>query len=207
MNTSDITIIRKTSFYLTDAVSCNEFVNETRFHNNLYLASKYAKDNGLNLQIGKDADTSGLMPYQYEFDKSLKQYSLTIDLDCVGIDENFKAEADAMEKADRVIAILNAIEHLRLVVKGNLDNAEPIFIVGGIGKAKTHYFENVVRTEGRNLDLTPDLKDRIKQGYGVALLQGGNFSNEKAIIEELKPLSISAFFEQLRGQVKYYYGV
>ncbi|MGI6066852.1 MAG: type I-B CRISPR-associated protein Cas7/Cst2/DevR [Bacillota bacterium] len=207
MNTSDITIIRKSSFYLTDAVSCNEFVNETRFHNNLYLASKYAKDNGLNLQIGKDADTSGLMPYQYEFDKSLKQYSLTIDLDCVGIDENFKAEADAMEKADRVIAILNAIEHLRLVVKGNLDNAEPIFIVGGIGKAKTHYFENVVRTEGRNLDLTPDLKDRIKQGYGVALLQGGNFSNEKAIIEELKPLSISAFFEQLRGQVKYYYGV
>lgn len=207
MNTSNITNIRKSSFYLTDAVSCSEFVNETRFHNNMYLASKYAKDNGLNLQVGEDAGKSGLMPYQYEFDKSLKQYSLTIDLDCIGIDENFEAEANQTEKADRVITILDTVEHLSLVVKGNLDNAEPIFIVGGIGKAKTHYFENVVQTEGRNLVLTPDLKDRIKQDYGVALLQGGTFSNENAIMEELKPLSVSAFFEGLRGKVKSYYGV
>ena len=37
MNTSGVTRIRKSSFYLTDAISCDDFVNETRFHNNLYL--------------------------------------------------------------------------------------------------------------------------------------------------------------------------
>ena len=35
-------------------------------------------------------------------------------------------------KADRVICLLDAIENLSLVVKGNLDNAEPIFAVGGL---------------------------------------------------------------------------
>ena len=40
------------------------------------------------------------MPYQYEFDKSLKIYSLTIDLDMIGRDENFDSEeASAEEKA------------------------------------------------------------------------------------------------------------
>lgn len=72
------------------------------------------------------------MPYQYEYDKSLKIYSITIDLEMIGKDENFEGEADAKEKADRVICLLYAIENLSLVVKGNLDNAEPIFAVGGL---------------------------------------------------------------------------
>lgn len=49
----------------------------------------------------------------------------------IGKDENFEGEADAKEKADRVICLLDLIENLSLVVKGNLDNAEPIFAVGG----------------------------------------------------------------------------
>ena len=70
MNTSDNTKIRKSSFYLTDAVSFHSFINETRFHNNLYLAQAYAKENKINLQ--DKAKEAGLMPYQYEYDKSLK---------------------------------------------------------------------------------------------------------------------------------------
>ena len=65
MNTSGQTKIRKSSFYLTDAVACDEFVNETRFHNNLFLAGRYARDNKINLQ--EKAKESGLMPYQYEY--------------------------------------------------------------------------------------------------------------------------------------------
>jgi|GEM_PF-283198 len=79
--------IRRSSFYLTDAISFYPFVNETRFHNNLYLAQTFAKENGINIQ--EKAANAGLMPYQYEYDKSLKRYSITIDLDKVGIDENY----------------------------------------------------------------------------------------------------------------------
>ena len=75
MNTIDTTYIRNSSIYITDAISCESFVNEPRFHNNLYLASNYAQANGLNVQ--NNADKVGLMPYQYEYDKSLKIYSMT----------------------------------------------------------------------------------------------------------------------------------
>jgi len=204
MNTNKLTVIRKSSFYLTDAVACDEFVNETRFHNNLYLASIRAKDKGLNLQ--KDAKKVGLIPYQYEFDKSLKKYSITFDLDKVGVDENFNAEAEVSEKIERVNLILETIENLSLVVKGNLDNAEPLMIFGGIGNCKTHYFDNVVNVRKSTLNITDELIERLNKGnYKMAFIEGGNFTNEQEIKEKLNPISITEFFEKLKGDVKNYY--
>lgn len=206
MNTSDNTYVRKSSFYLTDAVSCDEFINEYRFHDNLYLATNYAKHNNINLQ--GNAQKAGLMPYQYEFDKSLKIYSLTIDLDMIGRDENFDSEeASAEEKAYRVNAILDAVKNLSLIVKGNLDNAEPIFVVGGIINRKTHYFENLVKVKNDKLEITEELKDRINNGCYVGFLEGGNFENEVQIKEELKPLTVSKFFSNLEEEIRKYYGV
>lgn len=208
MNTMGNTYIRKSSFYLTDAVSCNEFINENRFHNNLYLANNFAENNNINLHLQGESGKAGLMPYQYEYDKSLKVYSLTIDLEMIGKDENFDCEeASPEEKANRVIAILRAVQELTLVVKGNLDNAEPIFIVGGLVNRKTHYFENVVKVKNNKLEITNDLKDRISNGCMVALLEGGNFENEDKIKTELNPISISKFFETLENSVNEYYGV
>lgn len=206
MNTTGTTFKRNSSFYLTDAIACDDFVNETRFHNNLYLASNFANNNKLNLQT--DAGKCGLMPYQYEYDKTMKMYSITIDLEMIGKDENFDTpEANSKEKADRVNAILRAIETLSLVVKGNLDNAEPLFVVGGLIDRKTHYFENVVKVKEDKLLITEDLKDRIKKGCNVALLEGGNFKNEAEIKAELTPSSVSKFFDSLRDEVNAYYGV
>jgi len=206
MNTTGNTYIRKSSFYLTDAIACDNFINETRFHNNLHLASNFAKNNNLNLQA--DAGQCGLMPYQYEYDKTLKMYSITIDLEMIGTDENFNTpEADPKEKAERVIAILETIENLNLIVKGNLDNAEPLFIVGGLIDRKTHYFENVVKVKEDKLLITADLKARIAKGCNVALLEGGNFKNEDQIKNELAPISVAAFFDDLREQINTYYGV
>ena len=205
MNTTGSTFIRKSSFYLTDAISCESFVNETRFHNNLYLAQNQATSKGINLQdLFKQ---SGLMPYQYEYDKALKVYSITIDLDMIGKDENFKVEADNNEKAHRVNAILDAIENLTLTVKGNLDNAEPVFVVGGLSNRKTHYFENVVKVENEKLILSDDLKEKISLGYSVALLKSNVFKNQAEIIKELQPKSIVTFFNELKSEVKNYYGV
>lgn len=205
MNTTGSTLIRKSSFYLTDAISCESFVNETRFHNNLYLAQNQATSKGINLQdLFKQ---SGLMPYQYEYDKALKVYSITIDLDMIGKDENFKAEADNKEKAHRVNALLDAIENLTLIVKGNLDNAEPVFVVGGLSNRKTHYFENVVKVENEKLILSDDLKEKISLGYSVALLKSNVFKNQAEIIKELQPKSIVTFFNELKSEVKNYYGV
>lgn len=210
MSTKGTTTIRNSSFYLTDAISCESFVNETRFHNNLYLATNQAKANNINLQ--EKAGDAGLMPYQYEYDKSLKVYSITIDLEMIGKDDNFKQEenykeADNKEKADRVSALLDAIENLSLIVKGNLDNAEPIFVVGGLSDRKTHYFENVVKVEEDKLIISTDLKDKIAKGYHVGLLEGKTLENEREIKKELNPTSVTKFFDKIRNDVNDYFGV
>ena len=205
MSTKGTTYVRKSSIYLTDAISCESFVNETRFHNNLYLAGNYAKAQGKTIQ--NNVDSVGLMPYQYEYDKSLKVYSLTIDLEMIGKDENFDTEASAEEKAERVEAILRAVETLSLVVKGNLDNAEPIFAVGGLSERKTHYFENVVHVEEDRLLISEDLQTKIAEGYRTGLLKSRVFLNEDEIEDKLRPLSVAAFFNILEDDVKNYYGV
>lgn len=205
MNTKGSTYVRNSSFYLTDAISCDNFINETRFHNNLYLAQNEAKANGINLQ--DDSKLAGLMPYQYEYDKSLKVYSITIDLDMIGKDDNFNAEADNKEKAGRVKCILSAVQNLSLIVRGNLDNAEPIFIVGGLSDRKTHYFENVVKVSNGTLIISDDLKEKISRGFSSGLLKGETFKNEKDIINELHPKSIEKFFSDLIEEVNSYYNV
>ena len=210
MSTKGTTYIRKSSIYLTDAVSCESFVNENRFHNNLYLATNSAKEKNINIQ--EKAKEAGLMPYQYEYDKSLKVYSITIDLEMIGKDENFEneegyKEAENIEKASRVKAILDAVETLSLTVKGNLDNAEPIFIVGGLSDRKTHYFENVVKVEEERLIISNDLKDKINIGYRVGLLEGKNLRNEEEIKRELEAISITKFFDELKSDVDAYFGV
>ena len=205
MNTKESTYVRNSSFYLTDAISTESFINETRFHNNLYLATNFANANNLNVQ--KDAGKVGLMPYQYEYEKSLKVYSLTIDLEKVGKDPNFPdKEADNKEKFERVKSILEAIENLSLVVKGNLDNAEPVFAIGGLSLRKTHYFENVVRVEQGALVLGEALKEKKEDGFNCALLKGDIFTNEAEIVKELQPSSMREFFKSLIEDVKNYYG-
>lgn len=205
MNTKESTYVRNSSFYLTDAISTESFINETRFHNNLYLATNFANANNLNVQ--KDAGKVGLMPYQYEYEKSLKVYSLTIDLEKVGKDPNFPdKEADNKEKFERVKSILEAIENLSLVVKGNLDNAEPVFAIGGLSLRKTHYFENVVRAEQGALVLGEALKEKKEDGFNCALLKGDIFTNEAEIVKELQPTSMREFFKSLIEDVKNYYG-
>lgn len=204
MNTSGSTKIRKSSFYLTDAIAVDSFINETRFHNNLFMAQTYAKENNINLQ--DKASEAGLMPYQYEYDKSLKKYSITIDLDKIGVDDNYPDDiADNGERTERVKAILEAIRTLSLVVKGNMDNAEPLFIVGGIGQRKTHYFDNVVHLEHNKLIINADLKNKIKEGYQVGLLEGNSFTNEEEIKVELQADSMSDFFKNLKDEVNSYY--
>lgn len=202
MSTKDVTYIRNSSFYITDAISCEIFVNDSRFHNNLYLATNYANANGLNVQ--NDADKIGLMPYQYEYDKSLKLYSITIDLESVGVDKNFNAEADNAEKCARVLAIVNAVENLSLVVKGSLDNAEPIFVVGGLSNVKTHVFENAVAVSNKKLSIEP-IKQKLNDNFSCGIMRNGQFTNEDDIVRELNAVNTAEFFAKIREQVEAYF--
>lgn len=201
------TFVRNSSFYFTDAIACDPFVVDARFHNNLFLATTYSKENGINLQEKGGAKASGLMPYNYEYDKSLKIYSLTIDLTMIGKDENFNVEATKEEKVKRVISLLEAVENLSLIVKGNLDNSEPIFVVGGLSPRMTHIFENTVRVKNNRLHISSDFKNKINKGFYIGLLEGNNFDNELEIIETLNPMHVGEVFSKIKDDIKKYYGV
>ncbi|MCM1288322.1 MAG: type I-B CRISPR-associated protein Cas7/Cst2/DevR [Clostridium sp.] len=206
MSTSGMTYVRKSSFYLTDAVAVDAFVNELRFHNNLHLANTHAKAN--NLSVQNDADKTGLMPYQYEYDKSLKIYSITIDLERVGVDENFKEEADNKEKAERVKSIVSAVETLSLVVKGNMDNAEPLFVIGGLTSRKTHFFENVVKVKNNALVLEEGIESKLNSDIGnfkAGVLKCGQLDNENDVVNQLNAKTTSDFFSELRTEIDEYY--
>ena len=92
-------------------------------------------------------------------------------------------------------------------MKGNLDNAEPIFVVGGLSDRKTHYFENVVKVKDNKLVLSEDLSDKISKGFYAGMLKGETFDNEGEIIEKLNPISVVSFFDKVRQDVNEYYGV
>ena len=66
--------------------------------------------------------------------------------------------------------------------------------------------ENVVNVKANKLIISDDLKDKINKGFRVGLLKGMTFENESEIVEKLKPISVSEFFDDLRSDVKAYYG-
>ena len=202
LTTGDLTYKRNSSFYFTDAVSTDYFINDTRFHNNLYLATNFAEHNDYNVQA--DGGKVGLMPYQYEFDKTMKIYSLTIALDEVGVDKNFEAEADREEKIARVEALLDTVANLSLQVKGSMDNAEPLFVVGGLSSRKTHMFENAVSVKNAHLLVQP-IKEKIGDTFSCGIFRNGQFANEDEIIRELSPKSTVQFFNDIKAQVRDYY--
>jgi len=194
---NDKTRKRNSSFYVTDAISVEPFVNDTRFHNNLGLAENYQIKNNIE-DIGK----CGLNPFQYEHENNLRIYSITIDLNKIGVDANFDVDVDDSEKTDRVICLLEAVQSLSLVVKGNLDNAEPLFVIGGLSKRTTHAFQNIVKVEENKIVLHDDLINRVNStpGYNVGIMSG-IFENQDDVKTKINAVSVDEFFEQLKNSI------
>lgn len=194
---------RVSSVFVTNAVSCDPYNVGASIHNNIGMAQNYIQNQKPNKVSPKDA---GQMIFYDESNKNLMVYSVTIDLPAVGRDDVYDQTAPGKERADRVIAILEAIRTLSPLVKGSLDNAEPIFIVGGMSDRRTHYFENAVHVRKGVLEITNDLKEKLGEGYMCALRRSHMLKNESEIVTELDPLSMTRFFEKLKAEVKEYYG-
>ena len=209
---------RNSSFYLTDAVSLYEYNSLQRFHTNLNMFNHLNEEDRKKIKKTKNKNNveleeektvhNGLMPYQYEFAKDLFKYSITIDLDRIGVDENFDAEADAEEKKSRVKCLLDAVRHLSLCVKGNLDDASPLFVVGGIVDEKSPFLHSLVVVKDEKLHISDALLEETEENENihVGLQDTMVFENEKEIFEKLKAVSINRFFKDLNEKVENYYG-
>lgn len=138
---------------------------------------------------------------QSEIHKSFYAYSITIDLDRVGIDGELVV--DNKEKARRVVSLLNTVEFLYHDIKGRRESFVPIFIVGGLYDRKTPFFENRLQLEkgALNIPMLQDAMETILEDTDIGCACGA-FKNCNEIKESLKTLSINKMIASICRKVE-----
>lgn len=186
--------IRNAVVRLSNAISLEVYNADTDFLTNMGLAKRIDVNNSIA---------------QSEIHKSFYAYTITIDLDLIGIDANTNTEIANSEKASRVKDFLNTIEYLYRDIKGRRENLAPIFAIGGVYSRKNPYFENRISLTKGSLDVdklyqcknsNEDTQNNTKVGY-----LKGSFKNCDSINEVLEPVLISDFFNHIKKEVDGYY--
>lgn len=145
---------------------------------------------------------------QSEVHRSYYSYTISIDLDRVGIDGEI--EIPNSEKAARVQALLETIQYLYRDIKGRRENLAPIFAIGGVYDRKNPYFENRIKVEDNKIDTAP-LLEIINAGEDtinntVSGIAAGMFQNDQEVKEKLNCAGVSEVFDELKAKVGKYYG-
>lgn len=193
--------IRAAVVRFSNAISLENYSGDMEFGTNLSLANR-------------TPDKKGLLPYNAEIHKSYYAYTITVDLDLVGVDKNdgINLQKDNIQECkDRIIKLLEGIEFLHREIKADSKNMNPIFAIGGIYNIKNPFFANRLELseyKKLNISLIKEILDSINnkdmgKTYIGCLLE--KFSNGNEIKSELKSESIVNFFNKLREEVNNYY--
>jgi CRISPR-associated protein Cst2 len=189
-------ITRSSVVRLSHAVSLEPFASDLDFQTNMGLSSRLE---GVNNNIA-----------QSEQHLSYYSYTITIDLERVGIDENYKdIVISCSEKSRRVNALLDTVQFLYRDIKGRRENLAPLFIIGGVYQRKNPYFLNRVVINKNKIDIK-SLIDVINscddtQKNTITGIASGIFKNEDKILDELKAISIGDFFREVKEKVEGFY--
>lgn len=193
---------------LSNAIALESYNSDLDFLNNMGIAKKR----------GIDFDNALV---QNEIHRSYYAYTVTIDLDKVGIDKVVKKinkgkEPDIeeitinnKEKAKRVKDLLNVLKFLYRDIRGRRENLSPIFIIGGVYDIKNPFFENRLKVNKNSLEietikdvlkLDEEIKNKTKCGIIDSI-----FSNTEEIKTELNAVSVSDVIDYLYQEVDKYY--
>lgn len=203
---------RAATVRLSNAVALESYNSDLDFLTNIGLAKRGNMDNAIA---------------QSEVHKSYYAYTITIDLDKIGIDEVLlekakdsknkgedvkkeKIEIDKKERAKRVNAFINILKTLYRDIKGRRENLSPIFVIGGVYNIKNPFFENRLKIEKNKLLIKPikdtlDTNKEIKENTVCGLIDS-IFLNSEEIKKELYSKTISEFFDIISKKVDEYYG-
>jgi CRISPR-associated protein Cst2 len=187
---------------LSNAVSLESFNADLDFLTNKGLLDRYNKQ-------GKEVKDGGNIA-QSEIHKSYYAYTITIDLDKVGIDENDSIEIENKEKAKRVCKLLDTIKLLYRDIKGRRENLSPVFSIGGVYDMKNPFFENKLKVNANRLGIDTiksvfELDSGIKKNTIAGIIKG-IFTNDDEIGNTLETIDVGTFFEKMKDSVCTYYG-
>lgn len=195
---------RAATVRLSNAIALESYNSDLDFLTNMGLAKRSNMENAIA---------------QSEIHKSYYTYTVTIDLDKIGIDEIImgkdkdakkeKIEIDKKERARRVKELLKILKTLYRDIKGRRENLSPIFIIGGIYNVKNPFFENRLKVDKNKLCLEPiketlEIDKEIKDNTSCGLIDSILINSEE-IKKELTPKSINEFFNELSKKVEEYY--
>lgn len=199
MKTAKPSKTRSAVVRLSNAISLESYRGDLDFLTNKGLLDRY-NNQGNELKDGGNIAQS-------EIHRSLYSYTITIDLDKVGIDENDNIEIENIEKANRVNKLLDTVRYLYRDIKGRREDFKPLFIVGGIYSIKNPVFQNAIEVKNKTLIVDKILdvfNEEIKENTEVGIV-AGVFENENEIKNKLKGITVREFFADLQGKVKDYY--
>lgn len=201
MKTSKPVKTRAAVVRLSNAVALETFNADLDFLTNKGLLDRYNKTSDKKKDGGNIA--------QSEIHKSYYSYTITIDLDKIGIDENDNIEISNEEKSERIVNLLDTLKFLYRDIKGRRENLSPIFSVGGVYDIKNPFFENRVKSYNNRLNIETvknvmNLDKEVKVNTRVGLVKG-MFANSEEIEKELNATEIGEFFNYLEEKVKDYY--
>ena len=191
--------VRSAKVRLSNAISLEPFRGDTDFLNNMGLAARLRKAKGDN------SINNGLA--QSEIHLSYYRYTVTIDLDQIGIDEAEDIQISNQEKARRVSKLLDVIAYLYRDIRGRREDLKPLFVIGGVYDIKNPVFENIVDVKN-NTVLIEGIKDVMTSELANQTETGvvsGKFTNTDEIKRELHATSVAKFFEALKKKVADYY--
>lgn len=186
---------------LSNAVSLETFKGDLEFLTNKGLVDRIDRDEKIFPNIA-----------QAEIHKSYYKYTVTIDLDKIGVDELDGIEIENEEKARRVNKLLDTISLLYRDIRGRREDLKPLFIIGGVYDIKNPFFENVVDVRNNKIlveKLTSGIYDFIEKDTAAGIVKE-QFENDTELETELakkniKVLNVPEFFKQLKNKIDEYY--
>lgn len=199
MKTAKPSKTRSAIVRLSNAISLEPYRGDLDFLTNKGLLDRYNKQENELKDGGNIA--------QSEIHRSLYSYTITIDLDKVGIDGNDEIEIENIEKANRINRLLNTIRYLYRDIKGRREDLKPLFIIGGVYDIKNPIFQNAIEVKNNNLlvDKVIDVLSQELEKETMAGIVKGLFENENEIIDRLEATNMRDFFENIKAKVNDYY--
>lgn len=178
---------------LSNAIALEPYQSDLEFLTNMGLAKRQDIENGIA---------------QSEIHRSYYTYTITIDLDKVGVDGDVVISEE--EKADRVKSLLDAIAYLYRDIKGRRENLSPLFAIGGRYARKNPFFENRISINENKLvtDMLTEIinsSDDTKDNT-VAGILSRVFDNDDEIKQTLNAGTVTDVFDYLKKEVDAYYG-
>ncbi|MCI6693539.1 MAG: type I-B CRISPR-associated protein Cas7/Cst2/DevR [Clostridium sp.] len=178
---------------LSNAISLETYKGDLDYLTNKGLADRL--DENMNIA-------------QSEIHQSYYRYTITADLDQIGIDEVYSIEISNKEKARRVNKLLDTVAVLYRDIRGRREDLKPLFIIGGVYDIKNPIFQNILDIKNNSLSVDKIegvMFENIKKDT-ICGLVSGVFDNDNEIKEKLNAQSMPKFFEELKRRVECYYG-